>query len=39
MPLGRRADCLNNIRDLTNNTKGRRIQVKPYNIYTKDRRS
>ena len=39
MPLRERADCLNNIKDLINNTKGWRIQVKPYSIYTKDRRS
>ena len=39
MPLGGRANCLDNTRDLTNNTKGQRIQVKPYSIYAKDRRS
>ena len=37
MPLGEKADYLNNIRDLINNTKGQKIQIKPYNIYTKNR--
>ena len=39
MPLGGRVDYLNNTRDLINNTKGQRIQVKPYSIYIKNRRS
>ena len=39
MPLGGKADYLNNTKDLINNTKGQRIQIKPYSIYTKDRRN
>ena len=39
MPLEGRANYLNNTKNLINNTKGWRIQVKPYSIYTKNRRS